>query len=298
MLAAVVTYNGQDHIQDCLSSLDRAATWTFPVYIVDNASTDRTREEIRDRDDAPELSMYEMPENRGVAAAYNLALLQAERLGVRWVFLLDQDSRCQPGCLDTLCRHGEALGQSGDKVGAVCPVAYSRHFPHVIHMPYIWDGGYLRQIEAEEDRQVVQVDSTITSGTLYNAQALRNVGGFREEYFIDFVDHECHLRLAKAGWSMWWIRGAFVEHELGVRQTMTPEGLWIEHEPFRYYYMVRNMLHGIKQQGGYRGVLSFFNELRKHIGKMKKYSKAPNTCILYMLKGMVHAVRGRFGPLQ
>ena len=296
VLAAVVTYNAQAHIQDCLTALRGAGSWPVPVYVVDNASTDQTRDLIQGMA-IPELALDELPENRGVAAAFNLILGQAERIGARWVLLLDQDSRCHPQCLDILFEHAEALLQAGNNVGALCPTVYSRKFPQIVHMPYIWDGRYLQHVELGPEHDTVRVDSGISSGTLYSVQALLDVGGFREDYFIDFVDHECHLRLANAGWEMWWIRKAFLEHELGTWQKMTPEGLWIEHQPFRYYYIVRNMLHGRKLHGGYLSMLSFLNELRKHVSKMRRYGQAPNTCIFYMLKGIVHATRSRFGPL-
>lgn len=297
VMCLMVTHNGEQSIAGSIQSIQQAASWIHSLYVIDNASSDQTCEVLRTID-FPGLHIRVLPENQGVAAAFNLGLQAAMREGVRWLFVLDQDSRCLPGCLESLCSQAESLIGCSLQVGAVCPSVYSRQFRHILHPPYVWDGYVLKPIDATTEKGPVNVHSGISSGTLYLVQALDQIGGFREDFFIDFVDHECHLRLLASGWSMWWIPGAELEHELGVRQEMTPEGLWIEHAPYRYYYMVRNMLEGYWQHGGFRSVWSFLPELWRHCGKLRRLGGAYGPCMAYMLKGMVHVMIRRFGPLR
>ncbi len=296
ILCAMVTFNGRESVSRSIKALSRAASWPFPVLIVDNDSSDDTVEIISALSQ-PGLSIERLQENIGVAGAYNLILERAKSRGFRWLFILDQDSLCVPGCLELLHEQAEALIREGEKLGAVCPTVFSRHFPDVVHPPYEWDGTYLRMLVYPKDQERVRVCSGISSGTLYLVKALDQVGGFRENFFIDFVDHDCHLRLHRVGWKMWWIRQAMLGHELGTRQQMTPDGLWIEHEPFRYYYIARNSLSGFMKYGGYRGSILFLNDLRKHVLKLRRYGRSPGASIMYMIKGIFHGLAGRFGPM-
>jgi rhamnosyltransferase len=141
------------------------------------------------------------------------------------------------------------------------------------------------------------VDSPISSGTLYRVDALKAIGGFNESYFIDFVDHDCHLRLRKAGFTLWWEKNAEMFHQLGAIQRMTDSGLWIEHEPFRYYYMARNMTEGHRRIGGLMSMLIFWRELSRHIFRLHSYSRHPYAGIYYILKGCFDAVIGKSGAL-
>ncbi len=143
----------------------------------------------------------------------------------------------------------------------------------------------------------MEIDSTLTSGTLYSTAALLSVGGFRESYFIDFVDHECHLRLRRAGWKLWWVPGAVLYHDLGKTQRLTAQGLWIEHEPYRYYYMARNMLEGHRRLGGMGAALLLGAEIARHAWRLQRYGRRPALCAAYIGKGILHAMLGKSGRL-
>jgi rhamnosyltransferase len=149
-----------------------------------------------------------------------------------------------------------------------------------------------------ESENPLPIDSSISSGSLYRVAALQEIGGFREEYFIDFVDHECHLRLRRAGWSIWWDRESTLYHKLGKLQKMTKEGLWIEHAPFRYYYMARNMTEGYWRLGGLRALVNIEIEIFRHIGRLRRFGQDPNRCTYYIFRGLKDAFLGKSGPLN
>ncbi len=49
---------------------------------------------------------------------------------------------------------------------------------------------------------------------MYGADALREVGLFRDEYFANFEDVDLSLRLAIAGYECWFVPGTLVRHKL------------------------------------------------------------------------------------
>lgn len=301
VLILVVTHEGAETVcqtlESCLSSPQEEAR---PVMVIDNASADHTVSVVKSLS-LPGLEVVRMPKNVGVAKAFNHGVKKARQIGARWLFILDQDSICGSCCLDILLQNANDLMKKGEKVGAVCPTAKSLIFSDVIHYPYRWTGRGLEPVLCNEKKLPdvpIAIDSTISSGTLYLVDALTAINGFREEYFIDFVDHECHIRLRRAGWSLWWEKRAVLYHRLGRIQRMTDEGLWVEHDPVRYYYMARNMVEGYWRLGGVRALLQFGGEIQRQIHRLRRFGEAPKKSIHYIFKGVKDAFLGKFGPLD
>jgi rhamnosyltransferase len=293
VLVAIITYNGQASISRTIQLLKKASAVPLETIIIDNASTDETCHIVSQFKEIPILRLNK---NYGLGFAYNKAIEYATRCEKQWLILLDQDSECQAKCVDILIQYVHVLKQNGYFVGAICPSVYSRKYPGCLHKPYNWNGRYFlpAPYDSNETNFIRQIDSPISSGTLYSVDALQNIGGFREDYFIDFVDHECHLRMKKFNWSLWWAQDAHLSHELGSIQKMTDNGLWIEHEPWRYYYMARNMYATYVQHGGYAALWPYFSIVFNHISSLRKYSQTSNSCLWNIMKGISHGILGKF----
>jgi rhamnosyltransferase len=296
----VVTYEGEQTIgqllDSCMADLDRTDR---RLLILDNGSKDQTIDVVRSYG-LPVAQIEPIGRNVGVAKAFNLGVSKACELGAEWLFILDQDSICGKNCLGRLLQTARRLASSG-KVGAVCATPRSLLFQDVVHFPYRWDGRTFKPVCDDltgDSEPVVSIDSSISSGTLYRLEALSSVGGFREDYFIDFVDHECHMRLRRKGWTLWWEKRAWIYHRLGSIQKATPDGLWIEHAPFRYYYMARNMLEGYWRLGGIKALFPFACMMKRHVRLIRRYGERPRESILFIIKGLGDAILGRFGPLR
>ncbi len=296
----VVTYEGEQTIGQLLDScMDDLALPGRRLLIVDNDSKDQTLHVVQSYGLA-DAETERMARNVGVAAAFNRGMSRARALGAEWLFILDQDSVCGERCLSRLLETGRRLASS-EKVGAICATPRSLLFQDVIHFPYRWDGRTFKPVcddATGDSTPVVSVDSSISSGTLYRLEALWSVGGFREDYFIDFVDHECHLRLRRKGWTLWWDKRVSLYHRLGGIQKVTRDGLWIEHAPFRYYYMARNMLEGYWRLGGIKALFPFARMMKYHVRLLRRYGERPRESIRFIIRGVGDALLGRFGPLR
>lgn len=295
LLVLIVTYNGVETVADVLKSCYQPGV---KILVIDNASNDGTGKLIL-KQQIPELELISSSHNVGVATAYNIAISRARQQGKSWILLLDQDSLITGSAIRQLYNTAQVLIHRGDSVGAVFPTVRSAHFPTVIHPPYHWTGKRLRPVTVPAVMaEPISIDSSITSGALYRIEALVATGGFREPYFIDFVDHEYHIRMRRAGWSLWWEQRVELFHCLGDFQKMTPDGLWIEHCPYRYYYMARNMTNGYRKLGGMTALLCFWLELARHLKRLYRYGRQPGVCNRYILKGVVDGLRGIGGPLD
>ncbi|WP_028323409.1 glycosyltransferase [Desulfatirhabdium butyrativorans] len=300
VLIAVVTCNGEATIGRTLKAalaLDADA----PVLVIDNASMDATIAVVGGMEN-PRIRLNRNDENLGVGAAFNEALRHAKTMGAEWLMLLDQDSEPAADALavmrEAALDPGDAGSRTSMRVAALFPTVRCRSHPDVIHYPMDWTGAGFSAVIPEEGQDVpgrLPVDTAISSGALYRVAALDAIGGFNEGYFIDFVDHECHLRLKNAGFGLWWVRGAEIRHDLGRIQKRTDSGLWIEHAPFRYYYMARNMIRGYWHFGGMRALWGLIGEMRGHIRRLRENSADAEACIAALRLGVVHGILGKTG---
>lgn len=302
-LSLIVSYNDWQSLEKSLNTYRRSFPNSdpWPLLIIDNGSGKELFPLFQRLNLGFPCKWIQLSTNIGVASAYNLGLRFAGELGAPWLFILDQDSSYEPGLQTLLYQKGLELYRNGCLVGAIAPTVRSSHFPDIVHFPYHWNGSDFVSIVPENsicDNLPLQIDSTVTSGTLYNAQALRDVQGFRDDFFIDFVDHECHLRIRNAGWELWWVPEAELSHNLGAYQKKTTNGIWIEHEPYRYYYMARNMIAMYWKFGRFKGLINVGRNIFRHCGLLRKNSTDYRQCIFYIRKGIIDALTGRFGPLD
>ena len=298
VLILIVCYNGAKTI---LKTVQSCLITEKSVYVlaVDNGSTDATLTLLKTIEDK-RFDIIPMGYNSGLGTAFNVGIRAAHDRGAKWLYILDQDSVPVAGCLEKLFQTAQDLLKHAPSVSAISPTVRCRAYPEIIHYPLKWNGKQLLpeiQVSRSSVSEAVQVDSPISSGTLYRVDALTAIGGFNESYFIDFVDHECHLRLRKAGFTLWWEKSAEIFHQLGAIQQMTDSGLWIEHEPFRYYYMARNMTEGHRRIGGLGSMLIFWREIARHIARLHANSRRPYMGIYYILRGCFDAIIGKSGPL-
>lgn len=102
----------------------------------------------------------------------------------------------------------------------------------------------------------VEIDFSITSGTLYDLSIFSQIGLFAEELFIDIIDLEFGLRASSAGYKTLLLTRHRLSHQLGY----TVKGKYCISSGYsatRRYYIVRNNIWF------YRGYSSTLNKTEK-----------------------------------
>lgn len=222
VLAVVVTFNpGPLLPQLCAALVEAAAV----VLVVDNASV--AGREALEAAEQVGAHVLRLSENRGVSGALNVGLARAR--GVRWLLTFDQDSVVEPGFVRAL------LGSAPSRDDQVAIVA-----------PKILDAASGRILQGQTFAEPTPARLVITSGALCRVAALESVDGFREDLFIDHVDHDICLRLRRRGWGIWITPSAVMQHSIGaMRASQVVPGLTVRnlhHSADRAYYKYRNFL--------------------------------------------------------
>ncbi|MDO5287495.1 MAG: glycosyltransferase [Actinomycetia bacterium] len=220
--AAVVSYEPTTALVHLVTTLRHAG---LPVHVVDNASTTATGILRHCQSLGAEVTWLD--HNTGVAGALQVALEQTD---AEWLFTFDQDSRVTPELIDRL------LVTAARRVSRVAVVA-----------PVVRDQRTGNLLQGDPGRSAwYVVRRTVTSGSLCRVEALRQVGGFRTDLVIDFVDWELCLRLRAAGWEMVIEPQAELLHTLGAatrhQLPLIGEVTTTNHSADRLYYRYRNAL--------------------------------------------------------
>jgi len=88
-----------------------------------------------------------------------------------------------------------------------------------------------------------EMKSVLTSGSLVLVDAFQAIGGFRDEFFIDCLDHEYCLRARANGFRVAMTSKPVMEQRIG--RLTEHRLLWkivctSNHSPMRHYFMTRN----------------------------------------------------------
>ena len=95
----VPVYNMEKYIQECMDSIVNQNTkYKFLVCVVNDESTDRSLELLKDYEDRQNVNVVSKP-NGGVATARNMGLSEIK---ARYVMFVDSDDYLEDGCIETL----------------------------------------------------------------------------------------------------------------------------------------------------------------------------------------------------
>lgn len=219
-IAAVATAY---HPDERLAAVVESALETCAfVVVVDN--TPGTEPTVADKISDERVKVLRSGANVGLAAALNAGVRELPD-DASAVLLLDQDS-VLPGDVVTAL-----AGYLDDPtIGIAAPTPWD-----ATH-----DSSYDTLAALRSD--VADRTDVITSGMLIRRSALERVGGFREDFFVDFVDIDFCLRLRRTGLRIVQDQRLKLPHSLGDRRVhgLGPLRIQIVHYPaWRLYWIAR-----------------------------------------------------------
>jgi GT2 family glycosyltransferase len=156
------------------------------------------------------------PSNAGLAAPYNFALARAESENRAWLLLLDQDTTLTRDFLLELLEAANSLNASS-AVATIVPKLLVNGIMYSPAAPFIEQ---LRRqflppkqpISQNVVGVVPQPMCSYNSGSTFRVSALRSVGGFPLEFWLDFLDHAVSDALFAAGFRVY-VMHAKLAHE-------------------------------------------------------------------------------------
>ena len=238
--AVVVSYNYGDLLETCVRSiLEETSAGEVDIVVVDNASTDGSAER---------LALAALPGVRLVAAPGNVGYARGANIGIAVtdtpvVAVLNGDIELVAGVAGAMIAALDAaprLGAVGPRVlnvdGSVYPsartdpglVVATAHAAFGLVWPTNpWTRRY-RQLDVDPNR-ARDVDWISGAALWLRRDALDDVGGWDERYFMYMEDVDLCLRLRRAGWRIAFEPAGEIVHVQGASTSKVPYRMIAEH---------------------------------------------------------------------
>lgn len=215
--AIVLNWNGCD---DTIAAVDSLLAQDWPglvVHVVDNASSGDDVARLAQRFGA-RIRLRRHDRNLGFADGHNglLRELLAAPDGPDYVALLNNDAAADPGWIAALV----AAAEADPGVGACASLMRFRDRPAVVENAGVVMLHSGEAIPRGRGRPVGEFGAPCDllgvcgGAALFRCAALRAIGLFRGEFFLNFEDVDLSLRLVACGWRCRYVPSAGVAHGL------------------------------------------------------------------------------------
>jgi GT2 family glycosyltransferase len=206
ILAVVVVHNCEFSASKSVSSLlpileaDPELARHFSLVLYDNST------QPQNPPTSMEVAIHYVhdPANGGLAAAYNFALARAEAEGQPWLLLFDHDTVPTRAFLRELVEATDTF-QDREEVAAIVPklVVRGRVLSPTVH--------FIDQLRRQYKRTEASLSLAIAgiqqkrlggynSASTMRVSALRSIGGFPQEFWLDYLDHTVFHALFSRGY--------------------------------------------------------------------------------------------------
>ena len=221
--AVIVSYHPDERFTERLAKLnDQFAA----VYWVDNTPGAVVGTEYK-RD--LQVNYLSRGVNTGLATALNMGCEAALNAGFQWVVTFDQDSVVA----DDFLQQQIAFRENSDLSTFILGCNYT-------------DSDNLDTPRFRVGNHVIACTTVITSGCLMCLPVWNELGKFRDDYFIDGIDHEICLRGRSRGFVVARHGRVLMKHRIGERSARIRIFPYL-HTPVRKYYGMRNGVRNIIQ---------------------------------------------------
>jgi len=207
----IPTWDGRDQLQACLTGLRRQTFTDFEIYVVDNGSTDGTRELLAK--DFPEARLIRFHINHGFARAANAGLRAAAN---PLVALLNNDVIPEPQWLETLVQRANAFTQESQWAS----VLLWKDRPDYVESAGLAlgrDGSPVLPWRDEPATALPQAPVSVFGAhggaALFRWKMLEEIGLLDERFFCYVEDVDLALRARFAGYTCTLVPAARARHE-------------------------------------------------------------------------------------
>ena len=291
--AVVVTFNRQQLLGDCLRALKEQTRGVDKILVVDNASTDGTREMLaREFPDVPVLALSK---NIGGAGGFYEGMKQAMEEGFDWLWLMDDDGRPARDCLQQLLDHAE----QNDILVPLQQDSDGRAYGFSV-----WRNRQSDVTDAVSKGQEFAHDVPIFHfvGPLISRALVEKIGLPRAEFFIWFDDIEYALRAHhRGGARVKFVPGAVFFHDFGGNARtvhfLGRPSIRRWQPPWKQYYGTRNYLYALTRNRCRPGdLLHYFLgiQLRGLLGDVM-YEPDRWQRVRLRVRGIIDGALGRLG---
>jgi GT2 family glycosyltransferase len=222
----IINWKSQAFVRQCLVSIcENAGDLAHEILVVDNASFDGCEEMVKSK--FPRVIFIQSEQNLGFAGANNLAYSQSRGQNV---LFLNPDTEIQGTAIQKLIAGLKSMPETG-MVGAhllnsdrslqtTCITAVPSILNQTLNSNHLrkafpkWRMWGMQPLFVENE-EPVQVEAISGACMLARREVIDRVGGFSTDYFMYAEDMDLCLKIAQAGWKIYYVPDALIIHHAG-----------------------------------------------------------------------------------
>ncbi|MBO4845617.1 MAG: glycosyltransferase family 2 protein [Lachnospiraceae bacterium] len=283
--AVVVTYNRKELLLECLEKLFKQTFDAFDILLIDNHSTDGTREAVEKYLVDPRMIYKDTGSNLGGAGGFQFGIKEAADRKYDYIWTMDDDCMPEPDALQKLIDANNEL-----------------HDPGYLSSVVLWTDGKLCQTNIHRSsltKKIAVLTEKYTEAVLGSFVSLwvpmsvvKEVGLPIKEFFIWGDDWEFTRRISRQ------YKCYVVSDSKVVHKTKSNTGVNIatdsEDRIERYRYAYRNEMYLFKREG-IKGISYIFARTLIHVFRVLLFAKSKK---MYRIKLIIGStIQGiRFNP--
>ena len=209
-----------------------------PVIISDDASPCTFDSLLAEVADLENVSVVRHERNAGIARGLNEGLTMAAQSSFSWLLTVDQDTQLPDNYVTEVFTW---LGRHYDDASLI----------GVVGAGEVLDKDARIRYTSKLVKGMHTTAEVIQTGSLWQVQALRSIGGFDESFGIDAVDAAACVRLRAAGYLVVIAEGVALRHSIGSSRSIQAFGRDIMvtgHSPERRTSMLRNRMRLLPEE--------------------------------------------------
>lgn len=200
----ICNFNKQNYVLGAIESVQNTAGELADIFVVDNASTDDSATLIRQY--YPNIRLEVLKENVGGSGGFAHGMRQAQKMGYRYIALLDNDAVVLPntlvGMMDLLANHND--------IGVIGPAICKMDNPEVVQevgsnvslkdATFSFHLNFAGESYSSIAMEPVDCDYVPACCLMTKAEIIERVGVFDEDFFLYWDDIDWCVRVKDAGW--------------------------------------------------------------------------------------------------
>ena len=280
----LVTYNRLDLLKLAVKSLLEQTYEIKKVVIVNNDSTDGTKEYL-EKLDSKKFEIINLQTNLGGAGGFYTGIKHVGNSSYNcdYLWIMDDDTIVEKDSLHNLVQGIEKLKKKNRKIGFVCSdVLYKDGSPCIMNVPTVdkvWSG--------ELEDGIVRVESASFVSILINMNVIKEVGLPIKEFFIWGDDVEYTRRISKI-YDGYIIGKSKVKHFMNSNKETN---ILIDDARIdRYFYDFRNSIFVARQKGSKELVKVILSRVLLFLKIIIKDNKFKLKKLRVLFKGLIYGI--------
>lgn len=210
IIALILTYNRKSLLSEAIDAL-LAQTYECDILVVDNASTDGTKEMVQNYVDIYKTVSYiNTGANLGGAGGFSFGMKECVRRGYEYIWLMDDDTIPYPNALEKLVAAKEDLKDDFGFLSSL--VEWTDGSMCQMNMPLVADNWWFKGDVIQSGRLAIKKGSFVSF--FVATDTIRKVGLPLKEFFIWFDDSEYSRRIVESGKEGYLVSDSRVLHKM------------------------------------------------------------------------------------